>query len=88
MLSGLTRGLRSIPRRFSSGAQSSGRGGAGNIFRDADEGSDLARKTSREQAVVDDGSAAPVTGRNGSPASPGPESFAAKGKSWLFGKKA
>ncbi|POR35397.1 Uncharacterized protein TPAR_04400 [Tolypocladium paradoxum] len=63
--------VQAVPRRFSSGAQHAGRGGAGNVFRDAEEGaSDLAQKTSREQAVADDGSAA------------------AKGKSWLFGKKA
>ncbi|KAJ6445537.1 phd finger domain-containing protein [Purpureocillium lavendulum] len=82
----LRQDVEGVPRRFSSGAQHAGRGGAGNVFRDADDGADLARKASREQAVVDDGAAAP--GRNSSPVTPGADSLAAKGKNWLFGKKA
>ncbi|UNI15275.1 hypothetical protein JDV02_001819 [Purpureocillium takamizusanense] len=88
----LRQDVEGIPRRYSSGAQHAGRGGAGNFFRDDDNGgggADLARKGSREQAVVDDG-AAPAAGRTSSPVTPGAsDSLAAKGKkSWLFGKKA
>lgn len=65
-----------VPRWFSAGAQHAGRGGAGNVFRDVDEaGADPADPPSRGQAVVDDDDG-------------GPEPLAAKGKSWLFGKKA
>ncbi|PNY27869.1 Uncharacterized protein TCAP_02201 [Tolypocladium capitatum] len=81
----LRQDVQGVPRRLGSGAQYAGRGGAGNVFRGSQEGADLARKTSREQAVVDDGSVA--AGRTGGLASPGPRSLAAKCKSWLFGKK-
>lgn len=62
----------SVPRRYSSGAQHAGRGGAGNVFKDDTE--ELARTASREQAVVDD------TER--------PETPSKSRKGWFFGKKA
>ena len=76
----------SVPRRYSSGAQHAGRGGAGNVFKDTEDGAELVRKASREQAIVDDSTAA--ARRSNSPAMPAAESLAAKGKNWLFGKKA
>lgn len=63
---------RSVPRRYSSGAQHAGRGGAGNVFKDDAE--ELTRTTSREQAVADDAER------------PGTPSKLRKG--WPFGKKA
>ena len=62
----------SIPRRYSSGAQHAGRGGAGNVFKDDTE--ELTRTTSREQAVTDG------TER--------PETPSKLRKGWPFGKKA
>lgn len=50
--------LHSVPRRFSSGAQHAGRGGAGNVFKD--DNAELKKTESREQAVVDDSSDAPA----------------------------
>ncbi|EXV01162.1 DUF3602 domain protein [Metarhizium robertsii] len=43
-----------VPRRYSSGAQHSGRGGAGNVFRENEDSGELGRKISRDQAVTDD----------------------------------
>lgn len=68
----------SVVRRPSAGAQHSGRGGAGNVFKD-DEATRLSRKLSNDEAISEEDSA--------SPAMQG-ESLAAKGKNWLFGKKA
>ncbi|KAJ6786870.1 hypothetical protein PWT90_00011 [Aphanocladium album] len=64
--------VRPVPRRYSSGAQHAGRGGAGNVFKDDTE--ELTRTASREQAVADD------TER--------PETPSKSRKGWLFGKKA
>lgn len=73
-----------VPKRYSSGAQHTGRGGAGNVVREHEELSELARQTSKEQAIEDDSSdaaAAPTA------ASPDADLTAAKRKHWLFGKK-
>lgn len=62
----------SVPRRLSSGAQYAGRGGAGNVFWDGDEGgAELAHTTSQEQAVDDDGA----------------DPLPSKSRKWLLGKK-
>lgn len=50
--------VAAVPRRFSSGAQHAGRGGAGNVFKD--DNAELKKTESREQAVVDDSSDAPA----------------------------
>lgn len=73
--------LYSVPRRFSSGAQHAGRGGAGNVFREDEDTPELVRKASREQAIVDDSS----DRTDGKPVSPGVET--SKRRNWLFGKK-
>ncbi len=62
----------SVPRRYSSGAQHAGRGGAGNVFKDDTD--ELTRTTSREQAIADD------TER--------PETPSKLRKGWPFSKKA
>ena len=69
-----------VPRRYSSGAQHSGRGGAGNIFRETEDSNKLARKPSQEQAIDDSADSKDT-------ASPEPEANAAKRKNWIFGKK-
>ncbi|KAK8143355.1 hypothetical protein G3M48_007369 [Beauveria asiatica] len=48
----LRQDVRPIPRRYSSGAQHAGRGGAGNVFKDDAE--ELSQITSRKQAISDD----------------------------------
>lgn len=69
-----------MPRRPSYGTQYSGRGGAGNVFKDKDV--QLTRKASNEGAITDDeepnSAASPTAG----------ETLTQKGKNWLFGKKA
>lgn len=70
-----------VPRRYSSGAQHSGRGGAGNVFRENEDLAELARKGSREQAVAEDAPDQNTT------SSPEPDATAAKRKNWLFGKR-
>ncbi|KAK2609038.1 hypothetical protein QQS21_002408 [Conoideocrella luteorostrata] len=78
----LRQDVQAVPRRYSSGAQHTGRGGAGNVLRDNEDLDELTGKSSREQAVIDDGPGrAAVSG-------PDPDSTAAKRKNWLFGKKA
>jgi hypothetical protein len=69
-----------VPRRPSYGTQHSGRGGAGNVFKDKEV--ELTRKPSNEGAITDDDEPKSAT----SPAAG--ESLAQKGKNWLFGKKA
>ncbi|KAG5915978.1 hypothetical protein E4U53_004384 [Claviceps sorghi] len=71
----LRQDVEAVPRRYSSGAQHAGRGGAGNVFRRSGELSELARQASKEQAVVDDS------------AGPDADLTASKRKHWLFGKK-
>ncbi|EQL01133.1 hypothetical protein G6O67_002331 [Ophiocordyceps sinensis] len=64
--------VEGVPRRLSSGAQYAGRGGAGNVFWDGDEGgAELAHTTSQEQAVDDDGA----------------DPLPSKSRKWLLGKK-
>lgn len=72
---------KSIPRRPSSGAQHSGRGGAGNVFKDKE--TELTRKLSNDEAITDEEEPKSAN----SPTATG-ESLAQKGKNWLFGKKA
>lgn len=71
----LTFSIFSVPRRPSAGAQHAGRGGAGNFFKahDADN-TEMTRTLSNENAIDD----TPIAD----------DSLAAKGKSWLLGKKA
>ncbi|KHN98587.1 uncharacterized protein MAM_03711 [Metarhizium album ARSEF 1941] len=78
----LRQDVGAVPRRFSAGAQHSGRGGAGNVFRENESESELARKISREQAVADD---AP---KRDAATSPDPDTTSHKRKNWLFVKKA
>jgi hypothetical protein len=68
----------SVVRRPSSGAQQSGRGGAGNFFKTAD--ADAETKAANEKAIVDDGESI----RSGDSAEK--EKEKAK-KRWLFGGK-
>ncbi|TQV96011.1 hypothetical protein V2A60_001167 [Cordyceps javanica] len=68
----LRQDVRPVPRRYSSGAQHAGRGGAGNVFKDDAE--ELTRTPSREQAIADDSER------------PGTPSKLRKG--WPFSKKA
>ncbi|KAM3499969.1 hypothetical protein MY11210_009569 [Beauveria gryllotalpidicola] len=68
----LRQDVRPIPRRYSSGAQHAGRGGAGNVFKDDAE--ELPHITSREQAVADDIER--------------PETPSKLRKGWSFSKKA
>ncbi|KAH0596476.1 hypothetical protein MHUMG1_05593 [Metarhizium humberi] len=70
-----------VPRRYSSGAQHSGRGGAGNVFRENEDSGELGRKISRDQAVTDD-----APSRDAVP-SPDPDATSNKRKNWLFGKR-
>ncbi|KAG5962911.1 hypothetical protein E4U58_003731 [Claviceps cyperi] len=72
----LRQDVEAVPRRYSSGAQHTGRGGAGNVFREGEELTDLARRTSREGAIVDNASSTEG------------DAAAAKRKHWPFGKKA
>ncbi|KAG5971981.1 hypothetical protein E4U55_000977 [Claviceps digitariae] len=86
----LRQDVEAVPRRYSSGAQHTGRGGAGNVFRESEELSELARQTSKEQAVVDDATSSDTAAAAGAAAA-GPDAdltAAAKRKHWLFGKKA
>ncbi|KAF7559575.1 hypothetical protein G7046_g4564 [Stylonectria norvegica] len=73
--------LEAVPRRSSSGAQHAGRGGAGNIFKDDEASIKLTRKASNEHAIDDDPAVMPKSPRTEA------ASLAAKGKTWLFGKK-
>ncbi|KAG6150346.1 hypothetical protein E4U10_000777 [Claviceps purpurea] len=72
----LRQDVEAVPRRYSSGAQHTGRGGAGNVFRESEELTDLARQTSREDAIVDNASSTEG------------DAAVAKRKHWPFGKKA
>ncbi|KAG6091793.1 hypothetical protein E4U30_006292 [Claviceps sp. LM220 group G6] len=72
----LRQDVEAVPRRYSSGAQHTGRGGAGNVFREGEELTDLARQTSREDAIVDNASSTEG------------DAATAKRKHWPFGKKA
>ncbi|KAM5370658.1 hypothetical protein ACJZ2D_008372 [Fusarium nematophilum] len=76
----------SVPRRPSAGAQHSGRGGAGNIFKDGE--AELTRKASNEQAISEEDEPVPAKAASASAPAPAAESLAQKGKNWLFGKKA
>jgi len=69
-----------VPRRPSYGTQHSGRGGAGNVFKDKEV--ELTRKPSNEGAITDDEEPKSATSPTAG------ESLAQKGKNWLFGKKA
>ncbi|KAG6010162.1 hypothetical protein E4U21_007639 [Claviceps maximensis] len=81
----LRQDVEAVPRRYSSGAQHTGRGGAGNILRESEEPSDLARQTSKEQAIVDDSASGDAS--DAAAAALEADAAAAKRKHWLFGKK-
>ncbi|KJZ71211.1 hypothetical protein HIM_09417 [Hirsutella minnesotensis 3608] len=76
----LLQDVEAVPRRFSSGAQHAGRGGAGNVFRDSEDGAELARNASIEQAVDDEDATALAHG--------GSDNVVSKGRNWLFNRKA
>lgn len=78
----LRQDVEAIPRRYSSGAQHTGRGGAGNVFRENEELTELTHKSSKEQAVFDD-----TTGGGNATASTDPDATTQKRKNWLFGKR-
>ncbi|KYK55927.1 uncharacterized protein DCS_07892 [Drechmeria coniospora] len=77
----LRQDVGAIPRRYSTGTRSGGRGGAGNSFKETDGGSTSI--PCQDKVIADDAS----TRRCTNPTSTEPESLAAKGKAWLFGKK-
>ena len=72
----------SVPRRSSYGAQHSGRGGAGNFFKDKEMGAKLEHQGAPEQAIRDDGDSN-MSSEDGDKAKKAEK--AAK-KHWLFGK--
>lgn len=78
----LRQDVEAIPRRYSSGAQHTGRGGAGNVFRENEELTELAHKSSKEQPVFDD-----TTDGGNATASTDPDVTTQKRKNWLFGKR-
>jgi hypothetical protein len=74
----------SVARRPSAGAQISGRGGAGNVFKGEDTAA--LRAASKENAI-EDGTLPPSTASTNSGSSNETQAAKSKPKSWFFGKK-
>lgn len=79
-----------VPRRFSTGAQYAGRGGAGNVFKGEDELRQLSRELSGEQAIEEaTAKTSHKTSERNVDKTDKAEKFepAATIKNWLLGKK-
>jgi hypothetical protein len=80
----LRQDLTPVARRPSAGAQISGRGGAGNVFKGEDTAA--LRAASKENAI-EDGTLPPSTASTNSGSSNETQAAKSKPKSWFFGKK-